>query len=127
MLSANLTIRNTGLDVVRQAWASHRVWLVTAMILLIVFAIDVSQALKSAEQPFQGVCRVPRSVGLASHDLRTSQTHGLHKILYKDLFLTPHVVPRLSHLARLCFVSWLEPPYAVEDSRTLPICCARRS
>ncbi len=49
MLSANLTIRNTGLDVVRQAWASHRVWLVTAMILLIVFAIDVSQALKSAE------------------------------------------------------------------------------
>ena len=48
MSDANLALRNATLDKVRVAWASYRVWLISAAILLVLAVVDISQATDSA-------------------------------------------------------------------------------
>lgn len=47
MIKANLTTPNVGINALLQAFLLHRVWIMTAAILLTLFAIDASQGLAS--------------------------------------------------------------------------------
>ena len=67
-------------------------------------------------------CRVPLSMGLASHAFWASRTHGPHKILYKYFTLTAHVVPRLVPFRVSPFSPTARPLSVVYNGLPFPRC-----